>query len=173
MPKPKKPNQPLCEECNRANLELLWHEAIRRYEDILNLQKGLRHKARTLTFTVIGSSFALVIQSGLKLKDFTFTALSVPICALIAIITALLFYIEFPKLVSQGEFEIEDEVFSSRETSLLENKAISKLTHSAFKATQIYERRVDDLHNLYIAMMALSIVEVALVAVKALSLINT
>ena len=171
MPKSNNSQKSICEECNRANLELLWHEAIRRYEDILNLQKGLRHKARTLAFTVIGSSFALVIQSGLKLKDFTFTALSVPVCALVAVIIGLLFYIEFPKLVTHGEFEIEDEVFSSRETGVLDNSAISKLTHSAFKATQTYERLVDSLHNLYILMMALSIIEVVLVAVKSLSLI--
>lgn len=162
-----------CEECNRANLELLWHEAIRRYEDILSLQKGLHHKARTLAFTVIRSSFALVIQSGLKLKDFTFTALSVLVCVLIAVIIGLLFYIEFPKLVIHGQFEIENEIFTAKETGLLNNSAIIKLTHSAFKATQTYERLVDLLHNLYILMMALSIVEVVLVAIKALSLIQT
>jgi uncharacterized membrane protein YraQ (UPF0718 family) len=139
----------------------------------LNLQKSLRHKARTLAFTVIGSSFALVIQSGLKLKDFTFTALSVLVCVLIAVIIGLLFYIEFPKLVTHGEIDIEDEVFSTRETGQLETSAISRLTHKAFKATQTYERLVDSLHNLYILMMAISILEVSLVAVKALSLIDT
>ena len=162
----------LCEECNRPNIELLWHESVRRHEDILNLQKGLRHKARTLTFTVIGASFALIIQSGLELKDFTFTALSVPVGLLILVIIGLLFYIELPKLVSRGEFEIENEVFSAKITGTLSNQEISNLTLSAFKATQVYERLVDSLHNLYILMMILSITEVALVAIKALNLMH-
>lgn len=162
----------LCEECNRANLELLWHESIRRYEDILKLLQGLRHKARTLTFTVIGASFALAIQSGLKLKDFKLNTLSVLVGLIACAVVALLFYIEFPRLFTRGEFEIEDEVFTARITGSIDNAAITKLTHSAFKATQHYERRVDALHNLYIWMMGLSIAEIVLVASKALNIVK-